>query len=119
MLVTFTVTAVISTICTLVQGIPDTLTTGMVAGLLYNGIFVNAIGYTCWMLALEYGKTAVISNLAYLTPFISLVMAGIVLKEPVSGSSIAGLLLIIGGIVIQMAAEENEKSCSTSRVNES
>ncbi|MDD3362198.1 MAG: DMT family transporter [Hespellia sp.] len=78
------------------------LTIGMWAGLFFSGVFINAIGYTSWMLALEYGKTAVISNLAYLIPFLSMVIARIVLKEEISMYSIIGLFLIISGIGIQI-----------------
>lgn len=105
MLVVFAVTAVVSSICVFIDGsyvqIPD-ITGSMWIGLLYSGIAVNAIGYTSWMWALEYGNTAVISNLAYLVPFLSMVVARIVLKEAISVYSIVGLVLIVGGICIQM-----------------
>ena len=71
-------------------------------GLLWIGMFTSAIAYTSWALALAKGDTARISNIAYLTPFISLVWTGIVLKEKISFYSVLGLVIIVLGIFIQM-----------------
>jgi len=42
-----------------------------------------------------------VSQLVYLTPFLSLLVISLVLKEKIHISSIIGLILIILGIVIQ------------------
>ena len=42
-------------------------------GLIWIGIFTSAIAFTTWALSLEKGDTAKISNLAYITPFLSLI----------------------------------------------
>ena len=70
-------------------------------GLAYNGIFIMAIASTTWALALESGKTAKISNLAYITPFISLIWSSVILNEKISYFSFIGLSLIVLGILIQ------------------
>ena len=72
------------------------------AGMAYNGIFTMAIASTGWAIALESGKTAKISNLAYITPFLSLVWTAVFLKEEISLASIAGLVVIVLGILIQL-----------------
>ena len=54
------------------------------------------------MLALEYGNTAVSSNLAYIVPFLSMIFARIVLKEEISIYSIVGIVMIVGGIGLQI-----------------
>ena len=41
-------------------------------GYLIFGLFTNGIAYLLWMVALGNGNTALISNLAYLTPVVSL-----------------------------------------------
>ncbi len=110
MFVVYATTAVISCICVIAGGkLPEAQVLDMrtIQGLLYEGIVINAMGYTCWMLALEYGNTAVVSNLAYLTPFISLVFAKLLLNENISIYSIAGLILIILGIAIQVIGEKS------------
>ena len=71
-------------------------------GMGYNGICNMAIASTAWAVALDSGKTAKISNLAYITPFLSLVWAAIVLKEEISIFSILGLVVIVAGIFVQI-----------------
>lgn len=75
-------------------------------GMAYNGIFNMAIAATAWAVALESGKTAKISNLAYITPFLSLVWTAIFLKEQISIFSIAGLVVIVLGIFVQLKSHE-------------
>ncbi len=77
-------------------------------GVLWIGIFTSAIAYTSWALALAKGDTARISNIAYLTPFISLIWTGIVLKEKISLYSVLGLIIIVLGILIQMKNKKAE-----------
>ena len=48
------------------------------------------------------GNTAKISNLAYITPFLSMVCARVVLGEPIRLYSVLGLTVIVGGILIQL-----------------
>ena len=71
-------------------------------GLAWNGAFVMAVGSTCWAIALESGKTAKVSNLAYITPFLSLVWTFFILGEPIKLTSVLGLVVIILGIFIQL-----------------
>lgn len=71
-------------------------------GFAWNGIFTMAIANTAWMIALESGKTAKISNLAYITPFLSLIWTALILKDEISIFSILGLLVIVLGILIQL-----------------
>ena len=71
-------------------------------GFAWNGIFTMAIANTMWFLALEHGNTAKISNLAYITPFLSLIWTSLLLKEALSFHSVIGLLVIVGGIFIQL-----------------
>ncbi len=71
-------------------------------GLLWRGVFTSAIAFTCWALALDKEETAKISNLAYITPFLSLIWTGLILKERISIYAIIGLIIIISGIFIQL-----------------
>lgn len=73
-------------------------------GFAWNGIFTMAIACTTWVMALDKGNTAKISNLAYMTPFLSLVWTWLVLyddgiKNP---NSLIGLCVIVAGIFIQL-----------------
>lgn len=105
MFIVFSVTSIISVLCSIMNGSIGQiahLNAGMWIGIFYSGIFINAVGYTSWMLALEYGNTAVISNLAYIVPFLSMIFARIVLKEEISIYSIVGIVMIVGGIGLQI-----------------
>lgn len=75
-------------------------------GLLWRGVFTSAIAFTSWAIALEKGDTAKISNLAYITPFLSLIWTVLILKEKISIYAIVGLLIIVSGIVIQLKEKE-------------
>ena len=76
--------------------------TNQLIGLLWIGIFTSATAFTSWALALEKGDTAKISNLAYITPFLSLIWTALILKESFNIYSILGLIVIVLGIFIQM-----------------
>ena len=71
-------------------------------GLIWIGVFTSAIAFTCWAIALEKGETAKISNLAYITPFLSLIWTGLILKDKISIYSVIGLFFIVLGIIIQL-----------------
>lgn len=73
-----------------------------IPGILWNGVFTMALANLAWTLALAGGNTAKVSNLAYITPFLSLVWTFFILHEPVKPMSVVGLCLIVGGILIQL-----------------
>ena len=71
-------------------------------GSIYIGIFEMGITFFFWLKALSMASTTdKVSNLVYFAPFISLVFVHFILKEPVYYTTPAGLLLIIGGILVQ------------------
>lgn len=79
-----------------------TLPTGMqLIGLIEYGVGTGAIAYIFWVKAMDIGNTAILSNLAYMTPIVSLVFTHFFLGESVTIYSVTGLLLIILGIIIQ------------------
>jgi len=53
------------------------------------------------LLALKHGDTAKISNLIFMTPFLSLIYIHFLLGEKVLLLSIVGLVFIVAGILIQ------------------
>lgn len=79
-----------------------TLDAMQVTGLMWMGIFTNAIAFTFWAIALKMGDTAKVSNLAYITPFLSLVWTTVVLGENFNPYSLIGLSVIVLGIFIQL-----------------
>ena len=67
----------------------------------YSGLFEMGLTFLVWMFALKLSETAAkISNLIFLSPFISLFIISIVLKEEILFSTVIGLSVIILGIAI-------------------
>lgn len=68
----------------------------------YSGAFEMGITFILWLKALKYAKsTAVVSNFIYLAPFFSLIFIHFFLGEKIYITTIAGLLLIVSGIIYQ------------------
>lgn len=69
---------------------------------IYIGICEMGIAFVFWMKALSLSsKNSDVGILAYLTPFLSLIFIYFILGESISLSSVTGLCLIMGGILIQ------------------
>ncbi len=79
-------------------------------GIIWLGVVTDAVAYLLWALALKGAEdTAKIANLAYLTPFLSVVCSAIVLKEKIKLQALVALVLIIGGILLQSVCERKKE----------
>ena len=75
-------------------------------GMLWLGIVIDAVAYLLWALALKGTEnTARIANLAYLTPFLSLIVSAVFLKEAIELQAVVALVFIIGGILLQSSRD--------------
>ncbi|MBR4960595.1 MAG: DMT family transporter [Clostridia bacterium] len=75
-------------------------------GMLWLGVVVDAVAYLLWALALNGAEnSAKIANLAYLTPFLSLVVSAVFLDEKITLRALTALVFIIGGILVQSICE--------------
>jgi drug/metabolite transporter (DMT)-like permease len=73
-----------------------------IASSIYIGLFEMGITFFFWLKALQMAETTdKVSNLVYIAPFLSLIFVHFILQEPVYYTTLAGLLLIISGILIQ------------------
>jgi drug/metabolite transporter (DMT)-like permease len=71
-------------------------------GISYIGIFEMGIAYVLWLKGLQLSSTtAKVSNLIFLAPFISLIIINMTVGEPLLWSTLAGLVFITAGIVMQ------------------
>lgn len=78
-------------------------------GILWLGAVVNAVAYLLWALALKGAEdSARIANLAYLVPFLSIILSAVVLHERIRLTAAAALVLIIGGILLQSIAPKRK-----------
>lgn len=82
-------------------------------GAVYVGLFEMGITFFFWMRGLSLSNnSARTATLAYLSPFISLIFIAAVLDETIALSSVAGLVLIIAGIILQQSERQNKKNLS-------
>lgn len=105
MLVYAATTVITAVICAFTNGFA-TMGVKDVLGFAWNGALVMGAANTAWAIALESGETAKISNLAYITPFASLVWIAIFLKESINPFAFLGLLIIVAGILIQLGGKK-------------
>ena len=69
-------------------------------GLIWLGAIVDALAYLLWAVALKgEADSSKIANLAYLTPFLSIIVSAVVLQEKITVRAFVALLFIIGGIL--------------------
>lgn len=72
------------------------------AAVTYVGLFEMGITFLLWMMAMKTASnTSLISNLIFLSPFVSLILLNQILGETIYPSTIAGLVLIISGLILQ------------------
>ena len=108
LMASYLATFIFTTLVNLINGDIFIPATNQILGFIWNGIFTVAIANTFWVIALETGKTEKVSNLAYITPFLSLVWTSLFLNEEIKLNSLVGLIIIIVGILIQL---NDKKRC--------
>lgn len=86
-----------------------TFTGEQVLGLIWLGVVIDAGGFLLWAIALQKGDTAKISNLAYATPVISMILSMVFLQEPIQLYSIIGISMILGGFLYQLKTKAEAK----------
>ncbi len=94
-------TFIYTLIAVLIFGFVPNITVIQLTGLLWMGLFTSGGAFLLWFLALKYGDTTKIANIAFLTPFFSLVYIYFLLHEKIQIYSIIGLIFICIGIFIQ------------------
>lgn len=71
-------------------------------GAVYVGVFEMGIAFVLWLTAMKLtSSTARISNLIFISPVLSLGLISLILREPIAGSTLVGLVLILIGLAIQ------------------
>ncbi len=68
----------------------------------YVGVFEMGVSFVLWLSALRLTTSAArIGNLIFLSPFLSLFFIGTILGEGIQATTYAGLVLILGGNLLQ------------------
>jgi drug/metabolite transporter (DMT)-like permease len=83
------------------------------AGGIYIGLFEMGLAFLTWLKALRTAETtACVASLIYLVPFLALIVVHFVVGETILPSTVVGLVLIVGGIMIQKSWGEGGRSSS-------
>lgn len=84
------------------KGIFDSASWRGVAGGAYVGLFEMGLAFVLWLRAMKLAEnTSRIANLIFIAPFLSLLLIAVFLGEPILASTLMGLALIVGGLVVQ------------------
>ena len=79
-------------------------------GAAYIGLFEMGIRYVLWQWALRYAEnTAKVGNLIFISPFCSLVLIHFVLGEAIRWATLAGLVLIVAGLLYQQRGRKGAR----------
>ncbi|ORJ54291.1 EamA family transporter [Geothermobacter hydrogeniphilus] len=71
-------------------------------GAAYVGTFEMGFCFVLWLLAMRYAEsTARISNLIFISPFLSLVLIHFLVGERILPATLVGLVLIVAGLLVQ------------------
>ncbi len=85
------------------------LATG-IGAVVYIGIAEMGITFFFWLYALKLSKrTDQVSQLIFLSPFLSLIFISVILKEEIQTATIYGIVLILGGIFLNNWFERIKK----------
>lgn len=77
----------------------------------YVGLFEMGITFFLWLNALKHThNTAKISNLIFISPFISLILLSVIINEQVHISTFMGLIMIVMGLGIQQLKKKKNKT---------
>ncbi len=104
----------------LFTGINTGLSPAALGGAAYIGLFEMGFTFLFWLRALELSdNTARITRLVYVSPFLSMLLIRLLVGERIVSSTLAGLAMIIGGIVweeiVQKKSDNTQLSPSTNR----
>tara|TARA_R110000824_G_scaffold4068_1_gene19336 strand:+ start:15510 stop:16418 length:909 start_codon:yes stop_codon:yes gene_type:complete len=92
---------VIALICWWMEGLALPLTGSLVAAV-YVGVFEMGIAFVLWSYAMKKAEnTSRVSNLIFISPFLSLVFIYFILGEQILPSTYTGLVLIMMGLWLQ------------------
>ncbi|PXX89717.1 EamA family transporter [Marinobacter vulgaris] len=92
---------VIVVICAMTSGFDVSPGTGLTAAI-YVGVFEMGVAFVLWSYAMKKAEnTSRVSNLIFISPFLSLVFIYFILGETILPSTYIGLVLIVAGLWIQ------------------
>lgn len=98
----FTVTATCSGLILFVTGDLAPMSGTTWVGMLWLGVFIDALAIFSWGTALQKSEVGILSNFAYLTPVVAMIISYIMLREPIEFYAVLGMLFVLGGCFLQV-----------------
>ena len=78
---------------------------------LYVGVFEMGVTFVLWLMAIRMAPSSDrISNLVYIAPFLNLFLAHQILDERIYMTTLFGIILLVGGILIQNTIGRHAKT---------
>lgn len=106
----FTVTAICSGPILFVAGEMAPMSGTTWAGMLWLGVFIDALAIFAWGAALQMSEVGVLPNLAYLTPVAAVIVSCMTLREPIEFYAVIGMLFVLGGCLLQVFSKRHSRS---------
>jgi drug/metabolite transporter (DMT)-like permease len=79
----------------------------LLSGPVYIGVFEMGLAFVCWSMALKLAEnTSKVSNLIFVSPFLSLWFIHTFIGEDIYFTTYIGLALIVTGLVLQRLGEK-------------
>lgn len=80
--------------------VTDGITISTLPIVLYLGVFVTGVGYYFFLKAVEIGSPSLASISFFIKPVIAVILAAIILSEPVTVHMVIGILIILAGLTL-------------------
>ena len=107
----FLIASVIELIVLLVKGEP--VVSGMSGSalpvLLYTGVVVTGVGYFAYLRAIELAGPSNASIAFFIKPVIAVILAALILSEPITWNVVAGVALVLTGSIINLTGKKTQK----------
>lgn len=122
-----------STLCAMITSVPMLIISGQwdmpleclvqrdtLFSIVFLGVLGSGVSYVLWNMATRNLGVLKVNSYIYVNPFVTMITAGIFLKEPVTVMGIVGAVMIIGGVILGVTErrsapegkQENECICS-------
>ena len=77
----------------------------------YLVVFGSIVGFTAYAYALRHASATVVGTYAYVNPVVAVLLGWLILREAITGRTIAAMVLILGAVLmIQLAPGAHGKS---------
>jgi len=78
-------------------------------GAAYIGLFEMGLAFVAWLTALKYAEsTSKISNLIFISPFVSLLLLSQIIGETIYPATVIGLIMIVVGLFVQKMKQSSK-----------